>query len=157
MKTNSPYQDNPNLHWVERIARLMDSKYKIPGTRYRFGLDPILGLIPIVGDAASALISGGLIMYMVRYGVSRKIVYLMLLNTALDATLGSIPVIGWVFDFFYKANNRNIRLLKEHYHEGKHQGSGTEVLITVAIVMVVLIALIIWGLVALLQWLWSYI
>lgn len=154
MKTISRnYQNKPSLLWVERIARLMDSKYQIPGTRLRFGLDPILGLIPIVGDAASALISGGLIMYMVRFGVSRKVVYLMLINTVLDATIGSIPVIGWVFDFFYKANNRNIKLLNEHYKEGKHTGSGTGVLITVAIVLVLLIILISWGTIALVQWL----
>ncbi len=152
MKTTRTYEDRPNLQWVERIARLMDSKYQIPGTRYRFGLDPILGLIPIVGDAASALISGGLIMYMVRFGVSRKVVYLMLLNTVLDATIGSIPVIGWVFDFFYKANNRNIRLLNEHYKEGKHTGSGKGVLITVAVVLVLLIILISWGMIALFRW-----
>lgn len=139
------------------MARIMDSKFRIPGTNYRFGLDPILGLVPVLGDAASAAISGGLILYMVRFGVSRKVVFKMLVNTALDATIGSIPVIGWVFDFFYKANNRNIRLLKEHYQEGKHKGSGTGVLITVAIVLIVLIALIVWGMVELGQWLFSLI
>lgn len=157
MKTKPHLEDSPNLRWVESIARLMDSKYKIPGTRFRFGLDPIIGLIPILGDATSAVISGGLVMYMVRFGVSRKIIYLMLVNTILDATIGSIPVIGWVFDFFYKANNRNIKLLKEHYHEGKHSGSGTGVLITVAVVLLILIILIVWGFVALFQWLASYI
>jgi hypothetical protein len=156
MKSKSNLKESPNLHWVESIAHLMDSKYKIPGTRFRFGLDPILGFIPILGDATSAIISGGLIMYMIRFGVSRKIIYLMLVNTVLDATIGSIPVIGWVFDFYYKANNRNIKLLKEHYHEGKHTGSGIGVLITVAVVLFLLIVLIIWGLVALYQWLSSY-
>lgn len=155
MKVKSEFSEKRNIHWVERIARLMDSKYKIPGTGFRFGLDPILGLIPIIGDAASAVISGGLIMYMVRFGVSRKVIYLMLINTVLDATIGSIPVLGWVFDFYFKANSRNIKLLKEHYHEDKHHGSGKGVLITVAIVLVVLITLIVWGFVALLQWLLS--
>ncbi len=131
----------------------MDSKFRIPGTNFRFGLDPILGLIPIFGDATAAAISGGLIIYMIRFGVSRRVVFKMLVNVALDATIGSIPVIGWIFDFFYKANSRNIRLLKEHYEEGKHSGSGTSVLITVVVVLVVLIALIVWGLVELLQWL----
>ena len=153
MKKRNTRAENPNLQWVEQIARLMDSKFKIPGTNRSFGLDPILGLIPILGDATSALISGGLIMYMLRFGVSRKVVYKMLLNTVLDATIGSIPIIGWVFDFFFKANTRNIRLLKEHYEEGKHTGSGTGVLVTVAIVTLLLIVLIIWGLVALIRWL----
>lgn len=153
MNRRNSQAENPNLRWVEHIARLMDSKFKVPGTKRSFGLDPILGLIPIVGDAVSALISGGLIMYMVRFGVSRKVIYLMLVNTVLDATIGSIPVIGWVFDFYYKANTRNIRLLKEHYQDGKHTGSGTGVLITIAIVILILIVLIVWGLVALISWL----
>lgn len=153
MKRRNLQAENPNLGWVEHIASLMDSKFKVPGTKRSFGLDPILGLIPFVGDAISALISGGLIMYMVRFGVSRKVIYLMLVNTALDATIGSIPVLGWVFDFYFKANTRNIRLLKEHYQEGKHTGSGTGVLITVAIVTLLLIILLVWGLVALINWL----
>ena len=153
MKRRNSQAEKPNLGWVEHIAKLMDSKFKVPGTKRSFGLDPILGLIPFVGDAISALISGGLIMYMVRFGVSRKVIYLMLFNTALDATIGSIPVLGWVFDFYFKANTRNIRLLKEHYQEGKHTGSGTGVLITVAIVTLLLIVLLVWGLVALINWL----
>ncbi|AHM58904.1 hypothetical protein D770_03185 [Flammeovirgaceae bacterium 311] len=160
MKTRSAYTkqapDNskvPNLYWIEQLARIMDSKFRIPGTRFRFGLDPILGLIPIFGDVTAAAISGGLIISMIKYGVSRKVVYKMLVNVALDATIGSIPVLGWVFDFYYKANNRNIRLLKEHYEEGKHTGSGTGVIITVVVVILALIVLLIWGLVALFQWL----
>lgn len=156
MKQKTRLQEPPNLGWVEQIARVMDSKFVIPGTRFRFGLDPILGFIPILGDATGALISGGLILSMIRHGVSRKVVFLMLINVALDATIGSIPVLGWIFDAYYKANQRNIRLLKEHYHEGKHQGSGTGVLVIVAIVLLLLIALSIWGMVELYQWLASY-
>lgn len=142
----------PKLEWVERIARLMDSKFSIPGTRFRFGLDPILGLFPVVGDAASFAISGGLILYMIRYGASKKVIYKMLINSVLDATIGSIPIIGTIFDFFYKANTRNINLLKEHYEQGQHKGSGTGVLITAALVVLVVLVLIIWGLVAVAQW-----
>lgn len=160
MKTRSAYKQQdpynskaPNLYWIEQMARIMDSKFRIPGTNFRFGLDPILGLIPIFGDVTAAAISGGLIISMIKHGVSRKVVYKMLVNVALDATIGSIPVLGWVFDFYYKANNRNIRLLKEHYEEGKHTGSGTGVIITVLVVILALIVLLVWGLVALFQWL----
>lgn len=154
MKTRE-LKDTPHLRGVESIVNFMDSRYRIPGTRFRFGLDPILSFIPIVGEVISAAISGGLILYMIRFGVSRRVVYLMLINTTLDVTIGSIPVIGWLFDFFYKANSRNIRLLKEHYEEGKHKGSGKGVLITVVLVIVMLIALIIWGLAALIGWVFS--
>lgn len=142
----------PNLRGVEQIVSFMDSKYRIPGTRFHFGIDPLLSFIPVVGEVISLLISGGLIVYMLRFGVSRKVVYLMLINTSLDATIGSIPIIGWIFDFFYKANSRNVRLLKEHYEEGKHQGSGKGVLISVVVVVLMIVVLIVWGLAALLSW-----
>lgn len=152
MKTQK--QDNTAaLAWVEKITRLMDSQFSLPGTRFRFGLDPILGLLPGIGDAAALAISGGLVMTMIRFGASRKVVILMVLNVLLDATLGSIPIIGNIFDFFYKANARNLKLLKDHYQEGRYQGSGTSILVTVAIVFILTIGLIIWGIWELAEWL----
>ncbi|MEQ9440204.1 MAG: DUF4112 domain-containing protein, partial [Cyclobacteriaceae bacterium] len=109
------FQDVPDLKWVDRITRMMDSKFRVPGTNFRFGLDPILGLVPGLGDAASVAVSGSLIYYMARHGVSRKVIIMMLGNVALDAIFGSIPILGNVFDFFFKANQRNVRLLKRHY------------------------------------------
>ena len=150
-KQNRP-QLNKNLKGVEEIARLMDAKFKVPGTNFRFGLDPILGLLPVVGDATSLAISGGLVLYMIKYGASRKVAIMMLINILLDATIGSIPVLGAIFDFFFKANTRNIKLLKEHYEEGKHSGGAMGVLITVAIVVLIVVGLIIWGLYELTAW-----
>ena len=119
---NTPFQNIPDLKWVARITRVMDSNFRIPGTNFRFGLDPILGLIPGLGDATSLAISGTLVYYMAKHGASRKVIIMMLGNIALDAIFGSIPILGNLFDFFYKANTRNIRLLKRHYEERKYQG-----------------------------------
>ncbi len=66
-------------------------------------------------------------------------------NIILDAVVGGIPLIGSLFDFVYKANDKNIRLLKNHYHEGKHQGSGKGILITITIVTILILLLIAWG------------
>lgn len=148
-----PESERPGIQFAEKIAKLMDARFQIPGTRMRFGLDPVLGLVPVLGDLAGFAVSGALILYMLRFGASRKVIALMVLNATLDATIGSIPVLGWVFDAYYKANQRNIRLLKEHYHEGKHQGSGKGVIITVALVLLFLIVLLLWGLIALTRWL----
>lgn len=134
----------PDLKWVERISRLMDSKFIIPGTRIRFGLDPLLSLIPGLGDLAGYLVSGVLIYTMYNNGASRKLAVKMLINATLDALLGAIPVAGTIFDFFYKANDRNVRLLKEHYEEGKHQGSGKGLLIVTILVAILVLAGIIW-------------
>lgn len=147
------YTDKPDISELEKISEFLDNKYRIPGTRFRFGLDPIIGLIPGLGDAITMGISGLLVVYMARYGVSRKVVVLMVLNVIIDGILGSIPLIGWLFDFAFKANEKNIRLLKKHYHEGKYQGSGTGIIISIALVLFVILALIVWALFELISWL----
>ena len=157
MNSRKNNNDKQDLFWIEEMVKLMDSRFRIPGTDFRFGLDPILGLLPVVGDLTSFAISGGLVLYMLRFGVSRKVVVLMILNIFLDATIGSIPIIGHVFDFYYKANSRNINLLRKHYQENKYQGSGNWIIVLVAIVLFVLIFLMFWGLWELGEWLFSLI
>lgn len=141
-KANS---NTPSLRWVERIANLMDSRFVIPGTKIRYGIDPLLSLFPIFGDLFTYLISGYLIYIMHTQGASRKVVIKMMLNSTLDAIIGSIPLIGSVFDVFYRANDRNVRLLHEHYLEGKHQGSGNGLLIVIAFVALIAVAAAFYG------------
>ena len=129
------------LKWVEQIAYLLDEKFRLPGTKFRFGLDPLMNLIPIAGDISGFIVAAALVWVMAKHVVSRKVLILMILNIFIDALIGAIPLIGQVFDFYYKANSRNIVLLKEHYEEGKHQGKGTGVLIMVFLVLLALFAL----------------
>jgi hypothetical protein len=130
----------PSLKWIEEVARYLDSKFVIPGTNIRFGFDPMLSLFPVFGDLFTFLISGMLIYKMHQHGASRNVVIKMILNSTLDAIIGAIPLVGTVFDVFYRSNERNIRLLKEHYYEGKHQGSGNGILIAVAVMCTLLVA-----------------
>lgn len=143
----------PKMRWVSRLSYLMDKQFRFPGTNFRFGLDPVLNLIPIAGDMAGLLISGGLLLAMVRKGASNKLVVLMTLNILLDAIIGAIPVIGQIFDFFFKANSRNIKLMREHYLENKHQGSGKGIVLWAVIIIVILLSLAIYGLWSLGTWL----
>ncbi|WPP53112.1 DUF4112 domain-containing protein [Catalinimonas niigatensis] len=145
----------PDLGWVDSLTNLMDSRFRLPGTNFRFGLDPILGLLPGIGDATSLAISGALIFYMYRHGASRKAMIMMIGNVFLDATIGSIPILGNIFDFAYKANERNIRIMKRHYHEGKYQGKGTGMLVAAALVLLAVIVLILWGTWELVSWLFE--
>jgi hypothetical protein len=153
-------QDNQHFHpegarairRLEQIARLMDSRFRIPGTRFRFGLDPILGLIPFAGDGISLIIQAYLVITMRRHGASGKVMTLMVLNIALDYLLGVVPGIGDALDFFYKSNDKNIRLLKKHYEEGKYQGSGTGIVLLLILMIVGLIVLGIFLLVRFFQW-----
>ena len=152
-----PDKQIPDLVWLNRISKLMDSRFTIPGTNIRFGLDPLLGLLPVAGDAAGLLVSGMLVAYMARYGASRKLVLLMAGNVLLDAIIGAIPLLGWLFDFYYKANDRNIRLMRQYYSEGKHQGKGTGLLIALAVGFVVLLAGIIYASVKISQYVWDWL
>lgn len=110
---------------------MLDSKFNIGG--FRFGWDPLLNLIPYAGQFIAFSTSIMLVIVILRHGAGSKVVVKMLLNIMLDAMIGAIPIFGQVFDFFYKANKKNIRLLREHYFEGKHQGSAKGILITILI------------------------
>lgn len=129
------------LRWVERTSRLMDNQFRLPGTSFRFGLDPIINFVPILGDLSGFLISAALVLTMAQHGASRKVVILMVLNVLLDAAIGAIPLIGWIFDFTFKANTRNINLLRKHYTQGKYQGSGKGIIITIILVLLIFFAI----------------
>lgn len=122
--------------WIEQMATLLDNKFNIGGCR--FGLDPLLNLIPYAGQVVSFTMSMGLVIVMLRNGAGSKVGVKMLLNILLDAILGSIPLLGYAFDFFNKANKKNVRLLREHYFEDKHQRSAKGLLITLFIIIVLL-------------------
>ncbi|MFD2784366.1 DUF4112 domain-containing protein [Hymenobacter rubripertinctus] len=141
----SAFDQDDRLRWVERISRLLDSQFRVPGTTWRFGLDPIMGLIPVVGGLPSLAISGMLILTMLRHGASGSLVVRMVVNVVLDTLIGAIPVIGNIFDFAYKANDRNVKLLRAHYAEGKHQGSGKGLIAVLVLVLLALAGLIVWA------------
>ncbi len=99
---------------LETIATLMDSAVRIPGTTIVMGLDALLGLLPVVGDAISGAIGSYLIWEARRLGASRVVIARMATNTTIDTVLGSIPIVGDVLDVAYKSNRKNIDLLKAH-------------------------------------------
>ena len=131
----------------------MDSQFRLPGTNIRFGLDPIIGLIPGVGDVSGFLISSLILSTLAKNGASGFVLARMVLNVVLDATLGSLPLIGDLFDFAFKANQRNIKLLEEHYVEGRHNGSAWKVIVPVLIILAAILTGIAWLGYKLLSWL----
>ena len=90
----------------------MDTVFRIPGLNWRFGLDPLLGLIPVVGDTLSSFVSLYILAIASRQGVSRITLARMALNIAVDWLLGAVPFVGDVFDVWWKGNQRNVRLLR---------------------------------------------
>jgi hypothetical protein len=94
------------------IARLLDTAARVPGTSIRFGLDPVLGLVPGLGDLAGAALSGYVVLLGARLGVSRVVILRMLGNVAVDTIGGTLPIIGDAFDVGWKSNTRNLALLE---------------------------------------------
>jgi hypothetical protein len=98
--------------WAKLLSFWTDSVFEIPGLGWRFGLDPIIGLVPIVGDLATTVVSFYILTLATQLQVPRTTIARMSLNVAIDYVIGSIPLLGNVFDFAWRANHRNIQLLE---------------------------------------------
>ena len=102
------------LESVEQISSLLDDRFRIPGTRIRFGFDAIVGLVPGVGD----VLTSGFSLYIVSRaraaGVSKLKLGRMLWNVLVDVTLGTLPVVGDIFDVTWKSNRKNLHILRRH-------------------------------------------
>jgi hypothetical protein len=136
--------EHKGLKNLDLLAKLMDSQFRVPGTGIRFGLDAIIGLVPGLGDLSTFAVSGFMVVVMAQNGASGFVLARMILNILIDAIVGAIPLLGDIFDVAFKANSRNMRLMHEHYHEGKHRGSALKVIIPVLILLLLLILGIIW-------------
>jgi hypothetical protein len=101
----------PLFKW---LALVMDEFLRVPGTGFRFGLDPIIGLIPGLGDTASALISTFSLIYAARCGIPRITIARMSLNILINEIVGIVPGVGDAFSFWFKSNVRNYQLLQQH-------------------------------------------
>ena len=97
---------------LDRLATLLDNSIRIPGTRIRVGLDGLIGLVPGIGDSLMLLISLYVVLRARMLGAPMSIILQMLVNVALDFVVGSVPVLGDIFDIAFKANIRNIDLLR---------------------------------------------
>ncbi|GJL76009.1 DUF4112 domain-containing protein [Nitrosomonas sp.] len=102
---------------LNRLAWLLDSTFRIPGTQFRFGLDGLIGMIPGIGDAAGAIISSHILTQAAQMGAPKSLLVKMGFNIGLDAILGLIPVIGDISDFVWKANQRNVKLLNDYLEQ----------------------------------------
>lgn len=129
---------NASMKQVARLTRLMDKQFTIPGTNFRFGLDGLLGLIPGVGDISTFAVSCYLLTLMAKNGASGYVMARMVLNVLIDAIIGSIPFIGDIFDFAFKANSKNMRLMQEHFVEGRHRGGAWKVIVPIVLILLLI-------------------
>ena len=127
-----------HVHRARALARLLDNAFPIPGTKMRVGIDPLLGLIPGIGDLVGAGVSGYILLLAAQAGAPKTVLVRMLGNVALDSLVGSIPGLGDLFDFGFKSNARNMALL-ERYTVAPGDVKRTSGAIVFALLLVVLL------------------
>jgi len=131
---------------VETLAWLLDNSIPVPGTGgRRIGVDGLIGLVPVVGDLASAGMGLFVVWRGSRLGLPRVVVVRMLLNSAIDFAVGAIPVIGDAFDLWFKANTRNLRLM-HRYVEAPETSTKPQWLVIAVVggAVLLLLGLVIW-------------
>jgi hypothetical protein len=111
--------DREALDRMRTVAWIMDDCLRVPGTNVRFGLDPVLSVVPVVGDAVATGFALYIVLESANLGVGPKTLVHMIANLTLDFAVGSIPVAGTVFDFFFRANDRNLALALEDLATGQ--------------------------------------
>ena len=126
---------------MRRWARLFDSAFRIPGTRITFGLDPILGLIPGIGDLSSPVLAIFMVWHGAKLRVPKVVLARMVLNALIDAVAGAVPVVGDLFDFGWKSTAWNLALLERHAMPGTPARRGDWIFV-VGCLAVLLLALL---------------
>ena len=135
----TPSQTDDPLNRARAVARILDSAVGIPGTKIRVGLDPVLGLVPGLGDVAGAALSGYVVLLGARLGAPRAVVVRMLGNVALDTIVSAVPILGDAFDVGWKSNTRNVALLERFLAKpGATQSSSRSLVAAIAIILALL-------------------
>ena len=145
------------LDALRRWAVLLDSAFRIPGTRFRFGLDAIIGLIPGVGDISTPAFSALLLLQAVRMRLPVVVQARMVLNAALDMLLGLVPVLGDLVDIGWKANLKNLALLERHARPGVPPARSDYTFVVFALVLLAAIAIVPLALIGWLLSRWSLV
>lgn len=126
------------LQRIRILSRLLDNAIPIPGTRYRIGLDPLLGLLPGAGDIAGTVLSAYIVLEAARFGLPRETLTQMVGNIVLESVVGAFPVVGDIFDATWKSNSRNLALLEAHLGNPEPQRRADRPFIALLIVALIL-------------------
>jgi hypothetical protein len=141
---------------IGRVTKVLDELISVPGTSTKVGLDPVIGLIPIVGDAVAALVGGWVILEASRFGVPRIVLARMVLNLTVDLAIGAIPLLGDLYDVVFHSNSRNLELFRRHALDPAASTRGEQALfIGLALLIVGIVWLVVTALGAFFGWLGS--
>ena len=127
---------------LRQLKRLLDEAFRVPGTNIRFGWDPIIGLVPWVGDALTAILSCAIIVQAHQMRLPKVVQLRMLLNVAIDVIVGVVPFVGDVADVFWKSNTRNFALLERHAAQAQPPTFGDWLFVAGVVLAVIAVAAI---------------
>ena len=139
---------------IGRVTHALDELIAVPGTPVKVGLDPVIGLIPIVGDAVAGIVGGWVIAEAARFGIPRIVVGRMIVNLVVDLAIGAVPVLGDLFDVVFRANSRNLALFRRHALEPDASTRGDQAFF---VGVVLLLVGIVWLLLAVLGAVWQFL
>jgi hypothetical protein len=153
--TNPTALEHPPSDSLGRLAWWLDSSIAVPGTRWRVGLDALIGLVPGIGDLIGTALSAFIVAAAARRGLPGSVLLRMVLNVGLEAIVGAVPILGDLFDAAWKANQRNVSLLRQ-YEAVPHRAQAQSRLV-VGIWLIVLLAIAVGAVMliyAVLSWFW---
>lgn len=134
--------EGSRIQLLRRWARLLDSAFRLPGTNFRFGLDPLVGLIPGIGDLVSPIFGVLIIWHAASLQVPKVVIARMAINAVVDGVVGAVPVFGDAMDFAWRANEWNMALLERHAMPGRPPSSGDYLFVILCVAIVTVAALI---------------
>ena len=130
------------LSALRSLKNWLDEAFRVPGTELRFGWDPVIGLVPWVGDLLTAFMSGAIVLQAHKMRLPRIIQLRMLGNVAIDLLAGAIPFVGDAADFFWKSNKKNFALLEEHAYEVRPPSAGDWLFVSAILLTILAVALV---------------
>jgi Domain of unknown function (DUF4112) len=148
------HQPTVEFGWIDTFSSLLDNKFRVPFTEMRFGVDALIGLIPGVGDWLGLGISAVLVLAIMRRGVGFGMLLKMMGNILLDGMIGTIPLVGDIFDFRYKANRRNVEMLRQYYMDNPNPPSAKRSFFWMGMMLLAFVFLTFYLFLKLIQYLW---
>ncbi len=139
MSAKAP-DESHRLERLRALSDLLDNAFRVPGTNFRVGLDALIGLVPGVGDLIGTLASGYIIVEAARFGVPKSTLTRMLVNVAIESIVGAVPALGDLFDAAWKANARNLILLRDHVGQPRAARASSRRLVAAVVLLFLLVA-----------------
>lgn len=140
--TRRPRSSVERIALARFLADLLDRRFTIPGTSIRFGLDPILGLIPGIGDALANLAGSAILLIAAQYRLPKIVLLRMGLNVAFNALIGAIPIFGDVFSIWFRSNLKNAQLLERYVSAEPKTPSAGDWIFVLAVILAIVLLLI---------------